>query len=134
MSFRRKSIKVVFFALGAFLLATVSPTALMLCKIAMEGCPARCAAATQSETFQGSSVEADCAKDCCLTLKRSQSPAIASELKNVSDLKATHLVLFAFQSSLLSQSESVQSFKLYSPQYFHPPVPELFLLKSSFLI
>lgn len=133
MSFRRKSIKVAFLALGAFLLATVSPTALMLCKMAMEGCPARCAA-TQMETFQGSSVEADCAKDCCLTLKRSQSPTIASELKNVSDAKANHLVLFAFQSSLPSQSKSVQSFKLYSPQYFHPPAPELFLLKSSFLI
>lgn len=134
MSFRRKSIKVVFLALGAFLLATVSPTALMLCKMAMEGCPARCAAATQIETFQGSSVEADCAKDCCQTLKRSKGPAIASELRNVSDAKTNHLVLFAFQSSLLSQSEGVPSFKLYSPHYFHPPAPEVFLLKSSFLI
>lgn len=134
MSSRRKSVIRALLAMGVFLLATVSPTALMLCKMAVEGCPARCAASMQMETSQGSSFEADCATDCCLTLKRSQPPAIASESRNVSDVKANHLVLFAFQSSLLSQSESVQSFKLFSPHYFHPPAPEVFLLKSSFLI
>lgn len=132
MSSGRKWVKLAL--LGVFLLATASPTALMLCKMAMEGCPSPCSASIQMETSQGPSFEADCATDCCLTLKRAQSPVIASELRNVPDAKANHLVLFAFQSSLLSQSEGVQSFKLFSPQHFHPPAPEVFLLKSSFLI
>ena len=133
MNFRRKIIGMAIIALGAFLLATVSPASLMLCKMAMANCPTRCAE-PQKNVPKNSSYEAACSKDCCLTFNRSSSLAVAPELKNISEGKVKSLALLASQPFLISESVAFQAVKFHSLERFHPPAPHVYLMKSSFLI
>lgn len=129
----RKSVKLVVLSVAAFLLLAASPASLMICQMEMANCPS-CCGGGPSYISKNSSVEVTCSKDCCLTVNRSTNPAVPSELKNVFDGKTKGLVLITNQVFSIPQFANFEAFKFHSLKHFHPSGPEVYLLKSSWLI